>query len=130
MREIKFRAWDKEQKIMLPENTLKILMWGDGSYTVRDWYKENRGEYTYEGEGSDDCVLMQYTGLKDKNGKEIYERDIVQEGIRRWEVKWISVEDDWDYTGWLMEEMYGDNYCHSEVIGNIYENPELSEGVN
>jgi len=64
MREIKFRAWSK--------NTNSFL--DDLSYT----HKFDPYGHVYSPQGSDNYVLMQYTGLKDKNGKEIYEGDVVK----------------------------------------------------
>lgn len=73
--------------------------------------------------------LMQYTGLKDKNGREIYEGDIVRIGDELVEeVKWIA-EGDWlaDKQPMVGFVSHGTIYKGSpvEVIGNIYENPEL-----
>ncbi len=86
MREIKFRAWSNTAKVMHPE-----------------WKKldDENGEY----------ILMQYTGLKDKNGKEIYEGDVLR-GRFNGAVKWTT---DMYNDGW------SDYWNESEIIGNIYE---------
>ena len=81
---------------------------------------------------SDIIKLMQYTGLKDRNGKEIYEGDIRKgdwvSGLQEGEYSGIQVMK-WDETnacfGW--EGQYIPDFIKVEVIGNIYENPELLE---
>ncbi len=68
MRGIKFRAWDNASKKMLP---VTALFWN-----TLEWYvsrAEFNGNYN-----NTDFILMQFTGLKDKDGKDIYERDIVE----------------------------------------------------
>ena len=119
MREIKFRAWSNWhthgfQMIFSDQYGLTF----DGMPVFLDW-----GGGVDE---LDETILMQYTGLKDKNGREIYEGDIVthQENIKV--IVWDKVNAcfDWDeIRGW------GDNFTgfvdEYEVIGNIYENPEL-----
>lgn len=71
-------------------------------------------------------ILSQYTGLKDKNGVEIYEGDIVcNEGFKE-KVYWD------EFYGWVVsdEAMLGEvNFARIQVIGNIYENPELLEST-
>lgn len=122
MREIKFRAWYNYS--MLPWE------WLDTSLNCV-WTAINAQQYD-----NPEPVLMQYTGLKDKNGKEIYEGDIVVidalvpiEDLFTTEVKWNTGS----FTAnkgnlyrtlahWAQEGI--------KVIGNIYENPELLEGVS
>jgi uncharacterized phage protein (TIGR01671 family) len=126
MREIKFRAWDKARGVMLSTDTDNF---GDG---CTEWYGNE--EYLMLS-GIEDMAkmeqygLMQYTGLKDKNGKEIYEGDIVSS--EQWNPKTYQVvfED-----GEFGFKNSGDFYLNAlhylekfEVIGNIYENPELLE---
>ena len=123
MREIKFRAWDKKNKKMLhydndvtPCITLNGVCQGENHTNV-----------------SFDYVLMQYTGLKDKNGKEIYEGDRLNHSIDRYQQECPYVVED-------MSEFYkelnrSDTYYRIdeyslEIIGNIHENPELLEKEN
>lgn len=109
MREIKFRLWDDKLKKF--------------DYDFRITSKGKEIKYIqYQGDNYYDCELMQYTGLKDKNGKEIYEGDIV---IRYYDYNSMSVVK-WDDALTISMPYYdsGDDY---EVIGNIYENPELLE---
>jgi len=121
MREIKFRAWDKRRNRMrFGNDNLLIslggyLFWDVGYKEPEMMSKEETNEY----------ILMQYTGLKDKNGKEIYEGDIVQPFYtvagygRKQEVRWgIGVWEPFD------ENCDSDHSSRYEVIGNIYENPE------
>ena len=88
----------------------------------------------------DDYILMQSTGLKDKNGVEIFEGDIVKVSNHPFQKKEDSagIEIDGDYLiGWSdhsLTWLAGDLLLHQlkpyiEVIGNIYENPELLEEI-
>ena len=69
----------------------------------------------------EDAIIMQFTGLHDKNGKEIYEGDIVTDGVGKFKIVY-----DLKLAGYQPYCIFRDepeNYC--EVIGNIYENPDL-----
>ena len=123
MREIKFRAWftDSERKVMEGQ---KCSM--QGERTLLEFLqaiKDTSEEYKYN------YILMQYTGLKDKNGVEIYEGDIVrlfdaeklQIIIFNRGAFALQLQDD----GTAYRSLYHQYQADIEVIGNIYENPEL-----
>lgn len=144
MREIKFRAWIDESDLCnreelhnhLTDNNEFIPFMQD----LNDWYFDDGqtlgGYFSNFGIGN----VMQYTGLKDKDGIELYEGDIVKMTGHKpgtYTVIWDSYRVAW----WLKnikkrEKEYDDDYCQllgawqedaREVIGNIYENSELLE---
>ena len=126
MREIKFRAWDK---LSCKIREVAAINWVEG--IVMLWKVTGSVRSTYYTELEDGVELMQYTGLKDKNGKEIYEGDILRFQFSEWcisPVYWTK-ERGWtvhgNITAW--EYSIGSDFSKSnlEVIGNIYENPEL-----
>ena len=138
-REIKFRAWLKEEKKMVNVETI------DFSEKSIQHLEKNEiiDAYLLRTTFLEDIDLMQYTGLKDKNGKEIYEGDILKynfpyDGRLKHIslVKFVETE-----ASFGIKDIYGNeiplyritanNYF--EVVGNIYENPELlnlTEGNN
>lgn len=124
MREIKYRAWDRKELKMFEVKALEFV---DGC----DPIAKGAGHYT------PNVDLMQYIGLKDKNRKEIYEGDIVQDGedgniyngrigvveFARENSKGMPINGYWyrvspDEAGTIYQKRI-------KVIGNIYENPEL-----
>ena len=118
MREIKFRAWDKINKEMFNVESI--------NFQERRVYKDVVSYRNFN-----DIELMQYTGLKDKNNKEIYEGDIVKLRANHG-IGVIKYYDEWgafvvEYIKPRPLAVLGMNYYKEdiEVIGNIYENPEL-----
>jgi len=154
-REIKFRVFDKRLRMM---SIVSIIEWDKInpeipiyirgrliSHIAPDLLKQNfyqewqtGGETeTLEAIKVEDCVLMQFTGLKDKNGKEIWEGDIVQMPTQWWH-EGVDIRIKREYRpkkNELVEAPIGNNlFCagdwsvnrdECEVIGNLYENPDL-----
>jgi len=134
MREIKFRVWDnKRNKIIYADGMKSIELYDDGSGMIRDIEDKILLEV-----GEDNPTLMRYTGLKDKNGKEIYEGDVLEwkssnpfsiNEIRRVKVTftqalfWCIGLGGIPRFGVYLGELLAEEKCH--IIGNIYENPEL-----
>lgn len=124
-REIKFRVWDVENKEMLNVQELDFepTFYG-GRIAIRpDQYSDYFD--------TEDMILMQYTGFNDRCGKEIYENDIVyvadedENAIIEWDEETARFIIHFD--GWIADF---DNYYgyELEVMGDIYNNPELLGG--
>ena len=125
MREIKFRAWLKEERKMVNVETLFIginrLCFGN-SKTEDLFFRD-----------FEEVELMQYTGVRDKNGKEIYEGDIVVlNNIKNDNMRIVRYEHgSYRLEGWgLREDLSNAEARFLEVVGNIYENKNLLEENN
>lgn len=144
MREFKFRAWDKKLNIMINrgfnikslfiytpccmgclyhEDSVISCGFEDKEIENKYFIKDN---HNYHQDIRDDnIILMQFTGLKDKNGKEIYEGDIyINRNKNTHIVKYNDFEGECGSIckGYEFESGYIE---YIEVIGNIYENPEM-----
>ena len=122
-REIKFRAWDKQNK-----NMEEVDLLGSNVLHIKN----------SEWENIEDFEVMQFTGLEDKNGAEIYEGDIVREQSKRFKNRYFIVE--WlsgigSYSFQPVDKKAKSWPCFNigtaknlEIVGNIYKNKELLEG--
>jgi uncharacterized phage protein (TIGR01671 family) len=125
---LKFKAWDKRNKKWLPPERVAITGDGEISFLGNMFSK---WEDNHPGLTNEDVKIVKFTGLHDKNEKEIYEGDIVKAmtgKVKLGEVKYykdgfdIVALDDSDYNGVSLRSV-GQNFI--EVIGNIFEHPDL-----
>lgn len=128
----RYRAWDRIHKTMYEVDDIVSIDFGKSEISVKTLFFEQTNRYDF-----DDIVLMQSTGLRDKNGKEIFEGDIVSIETDEENVK---VEVSWDSKHALfvfeskkynekeaLGELFEDNSYPFKIIGNVWKDPELSE---
>lgn len=142
MREIKFRAWCQKDKQMFSWKDVGIE-----SYNPYLLVKRYEDDESLRRNWDSDLILLQYAGLKDKNSKEIFEGDILKWEFEKQRFADELLEVRWGSVGWVLfsklftkfgfpdgddcSEINTKGYTvNSEVIGNIYENPELLKGKN
>lgn len=137
MREIKFRAFYKGERYPIFEGGLEEYEKPRMIYNIQDIYDGSGADDSGNGVGhvscfgsfldDEDYIVGQYTGLKDNNGTEIYEGDIIWDAHNEEHGKVTFDEGafcvEWETHIEHLNEVVSDYYA--EVIGNIYENPEL-----
>ena len=131
----RYRAWDKIHKTMYEVDDIMSIDFGKSKISVKTLFFEQTNRYDF-----DDIVLMQSTGLRDKNGKEIFEGDIVSDGHTTGDIKnhptlGFYMIDDNGVERWFSDDSTIEDFEEDvetaarilEIIGNIYTNPELAE---
>lgn len=120
----KFRAWHKEFKKM--QDVIQINFEKEQVWLL---HNEMLTRIYASGHEFHEVALMQWTGLQDKNGKDIYAGDILSVPCDEWEVGVVKY--DKEFASWnvdiigIGEDMLYSESSKSEVIGNIYENSDL-----
>ncbi|HFW7124731.1 TPA: YopX family protein [Streptococcus pyogenes] len=137
----RYRAWSKQERRLIPSEDILAIDYENEEIDAQKIYFEDglpveRDIYTY---GSDNIELMQSTGLTDKNGKEIFEGDILKVTDKH---SWLEVVSFSENKGMFVSkeihkntdipesplwDLFITNLFQMKIIGNIYENPELVE---
>lgn len=134
MREIKYKVWHIEHKKWIHDE-LDIFLTSDGDV----YEKYDYGYETCIRDITNAVEILFFTGLKDKNGKEIYEGNIARKDNVIYEVLWVESSAKFGVkvtvTDYVLSKglafpipqyvVDGTMQCNLEVIGNIYENPDL-----
>lgn len=125
----RYRAWDKIHKTMYEVDDIMSIDFGKSKISVKTLFFEQTNRYDF-----DDIVLMQSTGLRDKNGKEIFEGDIIDStdgfltGVIEFRVS-LGM-----FVSYLVEYNNFERLCNiassRKIIGNIWEDGELLDGEN
>lgn len=122
----KFRVWEKDQKVMKDVTQITIDKDQTGSMCGV------KGKVTAHLIYQPHYILMQCTGLKDKNGKLIFEGDILADAKHKYIVEWSLSDGYFIRKPWICElfcyRIDKETTRNTKIIGNIYENPELLGG--
>lgn len=123
----RFRAWDKDLKTMYEADDIVYIDFKEKQICVESLFFEKWSCYNF-----DDIVLMQSTGLKDKNGKEIFEGDVVKLAKDVYsEPAYYEIVRHRGGAYRLESKRYGCElwlrHTDCEIVGNIHTNPELAE---
>lgn len=132
---LRFRAWDKIRKTMYEVDDIMSIDFGKSEISVKTLFFERENYYKF-----DDIELMQSTGLKDKNGKEIFDGDILKvTNLQSWlevvsfnnnKAMFVSKEAKREVEETPLYDLFNTDIFEVEIIGNIYENLELLEVNN
>ncbi len=126
-RELKFRVWDNQLKNWNSEQEEGIYGWDTEGITLNGLIQYIQSTKIGEFGGKENrFVIQQFTGLKGKNGKDIYEGDILNVNP-----KWVAYKDknklvSFDEGQFLLDNLRLSEYCYGyEIVGNIFENSQL-----
>lgn len=130
----RYRAWDKIRKTMYEVDDIMYINFEENQICVKTLFFERASRYDF-----DDVVLMQSTGFRDKNGKEIFEGDILKVTIPfncSWlevvffnndKAMFVSKEVKRKVEETPLYDLFNTDIFEVEIIGNIHTNPELAE---
>lgn len=127
MKHLKFRVWDREKETFLKD----VFVGSDGQ--LYQFSKDTIYGAAITFLGKENKKILQFTGLRDKNGYEIYDGDIVNLKGDLYTVSWNGCFSSFDMTNIDKAKQYKDlyilnkNFEKSEIVGNIYQNRELLE---
>jgi hypothetical protein len=136
-RQLKFRTWDKQLK-QFAEWTNRDPFFDTSHGQIFFWERVQREDGSYDGDiilqdYGDRFILQQYTGLKDKNGKEIYEGDICNAGMVTGPIDFIiggfslasnPLIEFLPKDACIFSPDYDSSWIDVEVVGNVCENPD------
>lgn len=135
----RFRVWSKQERRLIPSEDFLAIDYENEEIDAQKIYFEDglpveRDIYTY---GFENIKLMQSTGLTDKNGKEIFEGDILKvTNLQSWlevvsfnedKAMFVSKEIERDVEETPLYDLFNTDIFEVEIIGNIHTNPELVE---